>query len=123
MFLKIWRVMCMTIEGSVSDSFPSRFLKAEDVRADAKVIITDVKKEKVGEDEKPVVYFEGVDKGLVLNKTNGLRIAKIVKSDKYVDWPGQPVVLYTAEVQFHGEDVPALRVKAPVAPETTPIVS
>ncbi len=97
---------------SIGEYFPSKFLKADDVKADTAVTISELKEEKVGEDTKPVIYFEEVDKGLVLNKTNSLKIAKLVGSDKPIDWPGKKIVLCTALVTYKSEEVPAIRVKA-----------
>jgi len=96
---------------SIGDYFPSKFLKADDVKGEQPVTISELKEEKVGEDTKPVIYFEEVDKGLVLNKTNSLKIAKILSSDKPIDWPGKKIVLYTALVTYKSEEVPAIRVK------------
>lgn len=96
---------------SIGEYFPSKFLKADDVKVDTTVTISELKEEKVGEDTKPVIYFEEVDKGLVLNKTNSLKIAKILGSDKPIDWPGKKIVLCTALVTYKSEEVPAIRVK------------
>jgi len=96
---------------SIGEYFPSKFLKADDVKAETAVTISELKEEKVGEDTKPVIYFEEVDKGLVLNKTNSLKIAKVLGSDKPIDWPGKKVVLCTALVTYKSEEVPAIRVK------------
>ena len=110
------------IEGTTDDIYPSRYLKASDITAETKATIKDVQKDKIGEDEKLVVVFDNIEKGLVVNKTNCGRIEKIVGSKVFGDWPGQIVSLYTIRVPFKGEDVPAIRVKAPeVAPVQAPV--
>lgn len=100
-----------SMKETIGDYFPSKFLKADDVKAETAVTISELKEEKVGEDTKPVIYFEEVDKGLALNKTNSLKIAKILGSDKPIDWPGKKITLYTALVTYKSEEVPAIRVK------------
>ena len=61
----------------ISDAFPSNYLKAADLQSkDVRVTIDKVMMEEIASGEhKPVVYFRGHDKGLVLNKTNGNNIA------------------------------------------------
>jgi hypothetical protein len=74
----------------VSEAFPSRFLKAEDLRG-KKVLVTIkyVEMEKIGEDVRPVVTFVNKDKQLTLNKTNSLMIAKLVGTEEMEDWGGK----------------------------------
>lgn len=96
-----------------SAAFPSTYLKAADL--DGKNLLLKmhhVDMEKVGEDSKPILFFVGIDKGLVLNRTN---TAKIVQSygDEMDDWEGQEIVLFPAMVDFKGETVEAIRVRAP----------
>ena len=100
------------MEKTVEDYFPSRFLKSDDVKADTPVTISKIEEEKVGEDMKPIVYFEETDKGLVLNVTNARKIADIVGSDKISEWPGNKITLHTVLVNYRKEEVPAIRVKA-----------
>ena len=54
----------------LSEAFPSRFLKAEDLDVPVTDKILDVRQELVGDDSKLVAHFVK-SKGLVLNKTNG----------------------------------------------------
>ncbi len=60
----------------INEAFPSNYLKAADLQ-DREVTVTmaDVKMEKLGDDSRPVLYFRGKEKGLVLNKTNANNIA------------------------------------------------
>ncbi len=63
---------------TVSEAFPSNYLKAADLNnRTVKVKIDKVVFEEIGQnrDKKPVMYFEKVKKGLVLNKTNATEIA------------------------------------------------
>ena len=60
--------------------------------------------------KKPVVYFEGKDKGFVLNKTNGRAIAGMY-GPKTEAWTGKPIALFVASVAFGAETVEAIRVR------------
>ncbi len=71
-----------------------------------------VEHEKLGDDTKPVLYFKGAKKGLVLNKTNSNTIAGAY-GDEPNDWFGQEVILFSAMVEFGGKSAPAIRVKIP----------
>lgn len=96
--------------------FPSRYLKAGDLDGREHILpIKGVKMENVGQnkDAKPVLYFRGATKGLVLNVTNSKRIATMVGSKDTDDWVGHKVVLYPTETEFAGETVDCIRVKAP----------
>ena len=69
--------------------------------------------ETLGNDDKPVVYFENKEKGLVLNKTNATVIAAGYGPETD-GWVGKPITLYPAKVSFQGQMVAAIRVELPV---------
>lgn len=97
--------------------FPSKYLKAADLQGkQVKVVIDRVEMETLGEDRRPVVYFQHKEKGVVINKTNTTNIAQAYgwNSD---DWSGREVVLYTAWVDFQGKSVEAIRIRPPSAAE------
>ena len=65
---------------TVSDAFPSNYLKATDLNKRAiKLKIDKVVFEEIGQDKdkKPILLFVDVKKGLVLNKTNATTIGSI----------------------------------------------
>lgn len=96
--------------------FPSRWLSAEDLGDKAvKAIITGLKKEEVGQDNKPVVYFLGFTKGLVLNKTNTNKLIELFGKDTD-GWANKDVELYPVVVPYRGDEVPAIRLRAPQLP-------
>ena len=99
---------------NINDAFPSHYLKASDL-GDAQPVVTidRVEIEAVGRDKemKPVVYFQGKEKGIVLNKTNSKKIAQIASSPDTDDWRGVKVILYATETEFGGETVECIRVK------------
>jgi hypothetical protein len=100
----------------LSDIFPSNFLKAEDLGDRDRIVTIDrIEIEEVGKEreEKPVVYFRGGKKGLILNKTNAVAISAIAGSEDLDDWPGVQIMLVTAAVDFRGTLTNAVRVKAP----------
>lgn len=103
---------------NVNDAFPSKTLKAGDLNGNSvTVVIEHVEVEKVGSgrdaETKPVVYFQGKQKGLVLNKTNSKRIQEITGSPETDDWKGHTIVLYPTETEFQGETVDCIRIKKP----------
>ena len=100
-----------------NDVFPSKYLKAEDElfqNGDVIVTIKDVTKEKMGQgnDEKPVMYFRELEKGMVTNKTNWATCEKMLGSVDSDDWLGERIALYVAEVDSFGDIVKAIRVRA-----------
>jgi len=105
---------------NINDAFPSNYLKASDLRGQQPVVTIDrLAFEAVGrtKDMKPVLYFAGKEKGMVLNKTNATLIAQLAGTSETDEWAGIRLKLYAATVEFQGNQVEALRVKAapPVA--------
>lgn len=103
----------------IGSAFPSKWLKADDL-PDGKFIpvtIDRVEMEKVGMDsdeEKPVVYFAGKAKGMVLNKTKAAVISGAY-GDETDGWSGKGILIYSTEVAFQGKMVPSIGVKIPKA--------
>ena len=96
-----------------SDVFPSKWLKATDLKGtEPTVIIASVSMEEVGQDRRPVMHFQGKEKGLVLNSTNWDRVA-MMYGDESDDWAGKALTLYSDMVQYKGQTVPGLRVRPP----------
>jgi|ERR1700730_7451846 len=96
-----------------SSFYPSKYLKASDLQGrEVRVVISHVDQCEVGDDTKPVLFFEGKNKGLVLNKTNATNIGDAY-GDETDEWAGQVVILYEARTDFQGRTVPCIRVRAP----------
>jgi len=109
---------------NIQDFFPSRYLKASDLRGREPVlIIKAVKYEAVGQAKqmKAVVYFERVEKGLVLNKTNANRITQISGSGVTEEWIGVSIKLFATQVEFQGELTDAIRIRPPQPSRTNPL--
>jgi hypothetical protein len=100
---------------NINDAFPSNYLKASDLKGAQPVVSIDrVEFEPVGRDKemKPIVYFAGKEKGLVLNRTNSKVIVSLTGSVETDEWRGFAIRLYATHVEFAGESVEAIRVKA-----------
>jgi len=96
-------------------------LKAEELGPKFRkaVVIDNVQMEKTGTDTKPVMYFRGNDKGLVLNKTNVNALIDILGSAESDDWIGRRVQIYTAMVDYQGKRVLGIRIEEAVVPQQT----
>lgn len=97
----------------MSSAFPSEYLKAADLAGrNVKVKMDRVEMKDIGGDHKPILYFMGTDKGMVLNKTNANNIIHVYGDDTE-EWHGKEIVLFEAQVDFQGKTVPAIRVRPP----------
>lgn len=99
-----------------NDIFPSKWIKAEDVVDGIDLVIQSVKLETLQSpdgktEEKPVCRFKGVEKGLILSKTNWDRIEKQHGEDSD-DWVGKTITLF-AEAEARSETGYSARVKVP----------
>ena len=104
----------------ISAAFPSFYVKAADLNdRNVKVVMDRVEMEDIGGDHKPILYFQGKDKGLVLNKTNSNNIAAAYGDDTD-DWAGRELVIYPAMTDFQGKTVPCIRVRSPTAKDRAP---
>lgn len=97
-----------------SHVFPSNFLRASDlIGRKVTVRIRACALRDVGDDDqKPVLFFAGKEKGLVLNRTNWQSIADLY-GDESDAWVNQPITLYPTKVQFRSKMVDAIRIEAP----------
>ncbi len=95
----------------LSSIFPSKYLKAADLKGrEPTVVIASAEIEKIGDDNKLVLYFQDKDKGIVCNRTNADRIAYMYGTDTD-SWIGKKIVLYTEMVNFQGKVTEAIRIK------------
>lgn len=99
----------------ISGAFPSKYLKASDLQGHiVNVQIERVEMSDVGTadepDSKPVLYFVGKEKGLVLNKTNANTIAGMYGDDTD-DWTEKWISLFEDETDFNGRRVACIRVR------------
>ncbi len=104
----------------ISAAFPSTYLKCGDLGGQPRVVtVRTCVLEELGQgkdkEKKPVLYFTKGPKGLVLNKTNATAIAKAYGDDTG-SWPGKPIEIYPAQVEFKGDTVDAIRVRVSDVP-------
>jgi len=93
----------------------STFLTRGDVAPPVAVTISHVADEKVGTDEeqKPVLYFRELGKGLVLNWTNAQCIAELLGTEDMDLWGGGKIVLFDdPRVEYAGKRCGGIRVRA-----------
>ena len=105
----------------ISEAYPSKYLKAADLDGqDRAVSIRACIQEELGQgsemEVKPVLYFDGGQKGLVLNKTNAQAIAEDYGDDTEA-WTGREIVLFIQKVTFQGKLTPAIRVRVQATPQ------
>ncbi|MGE0375498.1 MAG: hypothetical protein AB7I48_23805 [Planctomycetaceae bacterium] len=101
---------------NIKQAFPSQYITAEDLQGrDVPVQIAGcrmepVKQESGPDKDKPVLYFTGHQRGLVLNVTNGLAIASLY-GDETDAWVGKWITLYPTQCQFGAKLVDCIRVR------------
>lgn len=99
-----------------SEMTQSKYMKAADLDEDTVVTVAKVgqinlAREGAAPDMKWAIRFKEFDKPMVLNKTNIKRLEKAL-GDETDNWPGKQVVLFVDEVDYQGDLVPAIRIKA-----------
>lgn len=103
---------------NINSAFPSKYLRADEdgITEDGRVFtIKNVKVETVGQgakaEQKPVLYFNELDKGLCLNKTNANFIVSILGDDDTDSWKGHQIKLIATDVEYAGDLVRGIRVR------------
>jgi len=101
----------------IGAAFPSKYIKAADLAGKTHTLtVARVQMEDVGSpdspEEKPVLYFVGKAKGVVLNKTNATAVAHRYGDDTD-DWTNKPVEVYPDTTMFGGKMVECVRMRAP----------
>jgi len=98
----------------IGELFPSKFVTASDLRGQVvDCTISRVTLEELDGKKKPVLWFNGASKGLMLNKTNARIIAKM-HGEELTAWAGKSISIYPSECEFRGDLVPCIRVKSAV---------
>lgn len=96
--------------------FLGSYLQKEEIPdAGTTARIRDAKEETLEENErsKLILYFDGLDKGLVCNVTNINVLIDVLGSDETDDWIGRQIELYVDHgVMFAGKRVGGIRVRA-----------
>tara|TARA_Y100000034_G_C6733069_1_gene324883 strand:+ start:138 stop:542 length:405 start_codon:yes stop_codon:yes gene_type:complete len=107
---------------NINDAFPSKYLKADDFGdAEQAMTISNVVMEDIGSNEvKPILYFQGHDKGVVLNKTNSTNLARAF-GDETNAWIGQSVILFIVWVDYQGKSVRGIRLRSQTPTTGAPV--
>jgi hypothetical protein len=107
---------------TMSDAFPSKYLKAADLPAPVVATIKVASLEKIksfsgGETDKVVIFFAKGLKPLPLNRTNFESCVDISGSDDSDDFVGTKVELYATKTSMNGKTMDCVRIRAPGAEE------
>lgn len=109
---------------NIDTAFPSKYVRAGDLdNRDIRLTITSVNQEDIDNDgsTKPVLYFNGTAKGLVLNRTNAHTIANMLGTETD-NWLGQSITLFPTKTDFGGKRVDCIRIREGAAQVPQPAV-
>ena len=100
---------------NVNEIYPSKYIKSSDLGGrKLKLRISEVRLEKLGQDQnsdqKLVIYFDGKQKGLVMNKTKSGVLAS-AWSPETNGWIGKSVFVYPTKVNFQGQMVDSIGIE------------
>lgn len=99
----------------LEEFFPSKHLKAADLKdKEVRVTIARVEREKLGEDMRPVIYFNGKDKGVALNKGNTTTLVDAFGRNSN-EWFGREIILLSVWTDYQGKPVQGIRIRIPTA--------
>src|SRR3990167_5543904 len=110
---------------NIDEAFPSKYISAADLQGrDVIVRIARITVEQLGrnndpKDNKPILYFQGKQKGLALNKTNANTVKDMYGKETDA-WIGQTITLVTAWTDYAGKQVECIRVRPPRANGAAP---
>ena len=97
----------------ISEAFPRRFHRADDVNEPTTLEVVQVLVEHFSNGNKPVVYFAEDEKGLVLNPTTFRQIAEVIGEDDTEHWSGHEITLVREQTVIDGKSTPCIRVRKP----------
>jgi hypothetical protein len=103
----------------VRDLYPSKYLKGEDIQGrSVTVTIEKLTVEKMGQSQetRPVLWFRGARKCLVLNRLNALVIAGMYGEETNA-WVDCRVTLYATKIRAFGEIHTVVRVAPEIPPD------
>ena len=103
----------------MTDLFPSKYLKAADLRGQPRVVTIKKVEHVVFKDDgtdvlKAVLHFEEKDtRAVVVNKSNFAMLTEICGSDDDADWPDNKIELRCEKVRFKAGLVDSIRIYPP----------
>ena len=96
----------------ITEMFPSKYMRNSDLNGrPMRVTIAEISRENLNGESKYVVSFSNQQKRLILNKTNGTAIARLLGGNSD-NWIGQEIILAPVMVDFKGDQVPSIRVRS-----------
>lgn len=104
----------------IGDTYQSNsaFLKVEDLKKrKVNVTITGAPVEKVGDDDKIVLYFDGTEKKFPLNITNARLMEMLTGSDDSDAWVGTTITLKPDMTTYQGKPTPCIRIDSELPPQ------
>lgn len=119
----VWALRAVLM--NINEAFPSKYLKAHELKDQTptvtidRVVLEQVRGRK-GIDTKPVVYFRGEAKGMLLNKTMAQSVTQIARSPMTETWAGVAITLYATTALFGTDTHEVIRIKAPAAATVGP---
>ena len=92
------------------DIYRSKYMTSDDLNGrSATYTVSGCLAEDVGDDTKLVLEFSGIDRPLVLNKTNAITMAELYGSETD-GWTGKQIKLVPATTQYQGKTVKCTRI-------------
>lgn len=110
---------------NIGEVFPSKYLRGADLPAGkgALVQIETIVLESFWDAEsksnikKPVVFFTGHSKGMILSKSLAYKIAELLNSQDTEGWRGRTIVIYTERRLVYGKEKDVLCARLPAERE------
>src|ERR1700734_1078170 len=101
----------------INELHPSKYLSAGDLNEEKHVVTIEriemeTMKGRDGkpDEDKPILYVEEFEKGMVINKTNTTTIAQLYGEDTD-EWIGEKITLFPTYTTFNKQNVACLRVE------------
>ena len=102
---------------NINTIYPRRFATGDDLCGQTPTLpVRAVTMEQVGPAQKPVVWFEGARKGIVMGAVLARQIAAVLGPETDA-WTGQTIQLYTVRIKVNGEFRIGIRARAPQEPQ------
>jgi hypothetical protein len=96
-----------------SEKFRGSYMKHADLGGQARrVTIANIGEEKIGDENKMILYFEETDQGLVVNKTNA-SVLQEAFGDEMAAVVGKKIILRPDECDFQGKRTGCVRISIP----------
>lgn len=97
---------------NITTVFPRKYASGNDLQDKTPTLeIASVVMEKMADTVKPVIYFHGAKRGVVLSPTLARQIADIIGDNETDKWIGRSVTLYADRVRAFGEWHSVIRAK------------